>query len=87
MIPFRKFLTLFLNVIYAGVVLYCVIQIYNIINIILVGNVEEAQTVALGVEPLLFGIFYMGVDMLFVTMKNTMVKIFRDANKKVSTRH
>ncbi len=87
MIPFRKFWTLFLNVIYAGVVLYCVIQIYNIINIILVGNVEEAQTVALGVEPLLFGIFYMGVDMLFVTMKNTMVKIFRDANKKVSTGH
>lgn len=84
MIPFRKFWTLFLNIIYAGVVLCCVIQIYNVINIILVGNAAEAETVAVGVEPLLFGIFYMGVDMLFVTIKNTMLKIFRDANAKVS---
>ena len=28
MIPFRKFWTIFLNVIYAGVLLYCVIQLY-----------------------------------------------------------
>ena len=26
--------------------------------------------------------FYMGVDMLFVTIKNTMVKVFREANEK-----
>lgn len=84
MIPFRKFWTIFLNVIYAGVLLYCVIQIYAVINTILVGDVNEAETVALGVEPLLFGIFYMAVDMLFVTIKNTLVKIFREANAKVN---
>ncbi|MDE7212627.1 MAG: hypothetical protein K2O03_14445 [Lachnospiraceae bacterium] len=84
MIPFRRFWTIFLNVIYAGVLLYCVIQIYAIINTILVGDVNEAETVALGVEPLLFGIFYMAMDMLFVTIKNTLVKIFREANEKVN---
>ncbi|MDE7300104.1 MAG: hypothetical protein K2N94_15010 [Lachnospiraceae bacterium] len=82
MIPFRKFWTIFLNVIYAGVLLYCVIQLYGVINTILVGDVNEAQNVALGVGPFLFGIFYMGFDMLFVTIKNTMVKIIRDANAK-----
>lgn len=84
MIPFRRFWTIFLNVIYAGVLLYCVIQIYAIINTILVGDVNEAETVALGVEPLLFGIFYMAMDMLFVTIKNTLMKIFREANEKVN---
>lgn len=84
MISARRFWTLFLNIIYAGVVLFCVIQIYNVINILLVGDVTEAETVALGVEPLLFGIFYMGVDMLFITIKNTFLKIFREANAKVS---
>lgn len=83
MVPFRKFWAMFLNVIYAGVLLYCVIQIYTVINTIAVGDVNEAETVALGVEPLLFGIFYMGMDMLFVTIKNTMVKVFREANTKV----
>ncbi len=83
MVPFRKFWTIFLNVIYAGVLLYCVIQLYAMINTVLVGDVSQAQTVALGVEPLLFGIFYMGMDMLFVTVKNTMVKIVCEANAKV----
>lgn len=84
MIPFRRFWTIFLNVIYAGVLLYCVIQVYAVINTLLVGNVNEAETVALGVEPLLFGIFYMAVDMLFITVKNTMVKIVREADAKVN---
>ncbi|MDE7326981.1 MAG: hypothetical protein K2N63_12045 [Lachnospiraceae bacterium] len=83
MIPFRKFWTIFLNVIYAGVLLYCVIQIYVVINTLLVGDVSGAETVAVGVEPLLFGIFYMGTDMLFVTIKNMMVKIIKDADAKV----
>lgn len=84
MVPFRKFWTLFVNVLYAGVILFCVMQAYNVINTILVGDVSTAESVAVGVEPLLFGLLYMGFDMLFITIKNTMVKIFRDAEKKVS---
>ncbi|MBD5128760.1 MAG: hypothetical protein HDT43_02370 [Ruminococcaceae bacterium] len=84
MVPFRKFWTLFVNIIYAGVLLFCVMQAYNVINTVLVGDVSTAESVAVGVEPLLFGLLYMGFDMLFITIKNTFVKIFRDAEKKVS---
>lgn len=84
MVPFRKFWTIFLNVVYAGVLLYCIIWAYNVINTVLVGSVETAQTVAVPVEPILFGLMYMGFDMLFITVKNTIVKVIRDANAKVS---
>lgn len=83
MIPSRKFWTIFLNVIYAGVVLFGVIQAYRLINIFLAGGASDG-TVAVPVEPILFGLLYMGVDMLLITLRNTMVKIFRDANEKVS---
>ncbi len=84
MIPFRKFWSLFINVVYAGVLLFCIVQAYNVINTLLVGDIETAQTVAVPVEPLLFGLLYMGFDMLFITVKNTMIRIFRDANAKIS---
>ncbi len=80
----RKWWSFFLNIIYAGVVLFCVVQTYNVINTLIAGDVSTAKNVPLGVEPILFGVFFMGFDMLFVTLKNTMIKIFRDAEKKVS---
>lgn len=83
MVPYRKFWTIFLNVIYAGVLLTCVVQAYSIINIILAGGASD-QSVAVPVEPILFGLFYMGFDMLFITVKNTMIKVFRDAKTKAS---
>ena len=45
-----------------------------------VGHTEEESM--LGVEPILFGLFYLGFDMLLVFMRNTIKKIFRDAEKK-----
>lgn len=84
MVPFRKFWSIFLNVLYAGVLLYCIIWAYNVINTFLVGSAETAQRVAVPVEPILFGLLYMGFDMLFITVKNTILKVFRDANAKVS---
>lgn len=80
----RKWWSFFLNIIYAGVVLFCVVQTYNVINTLIAGDVSTAKEVPLGVEPLGFGLFFMGFDMLFVTIKNTIIKIFRDAEKKVS---
>lgn len=84
MVTARKFWSLFLNVIYAGVLLYCIVWAYNVINTLLVGDVETAQTVAVPVEPILFGLMYMGFDMLFITMKNTVLKVIRDAEAKVA---
>ncbi|MCM1298962.1 MAG: hypothetical protein NC203_03465 [Firmicutes bacterium] len=86
MIPCNKFWTIFLNVIYAAVLLFFVVQTYNVINIIFTGSTaDNAETVAVGVEPFLFGLLFMGYDMLFITIKNTVIKVFKDAEKKVSS--
>lgn len=83
MVTARKFYSFFLNILYAGVILFCVIQTYVAINTLITGD-AQSESVPLGVEPLLFGLFYMGFDMLFITIKNTLIKVFRDAEKKVS---
>lgn len=84
MVTVREFWSIFINVIYAGVVLYCVFQTYYVINTLfgVDANVSEAETM-LGVEPIMFGLFYMGFDMLLITVKNTFIKIFRDAGVKI----
>lgn len=79
MFPQRKFWTIFLNILYAGLILYCIVQTYAVINTLLVGDVASAETVAVGVEPILFGLLYTGFDLLFITMKNMAIKIYRDA--------
>ncbi len=84
MVPFRKFWTIFLNIIYAALLVFCIMKTYGAVNTVLVGDVYAAETVALGVEPLLFGLLYMGFDMLFITIKNTLIKVFHDANAKAS---
>lgn len=84
MFPQRKFWTFFANIIYAGLILFCVVQSYTVINTLMVGDVAAADTVAVGVEPILFGTLYTGFDLLFITMKNTAIKIFRDANDKIA---
>ena len=85
MVTVRQFWSIFINVIYAGVVLYCVFQTYYVINILfgVDATATEAETM-LGVEPIMFGLFYMGFDMLLVAIKNTFIKIFRDAGTKFS---
>lgn len=84
MVTVREFWSIFINVIYAGVVLYCVFQTYYVINTLfgVDATVTEAETM-LGVEPIMFGLFYMGFDMLLITVKNTFIKIFRDAGVKI----
>lgn len=82
MVTMRKHWSIFLNVLYSGVVLFFVYKTYNVINQGITGGDKDASI--LGVEPILFGLFYMGFDMLFIAMKNMLVKIIRDAEKKVS---
>lgn len=81
----KKFWSVFVNVVYAAVILFFVVQTYTVLNMIFTGSTaENAETVAIGVEPLLFGLLFMGYDMLFIAIKNTVIKVFKDANKKVS---
>ena len=66
----KKYWTFIANIFYSFIVLYCVIWVYEVIKI--------------GVEPILFGIFYMLIDILFISMKNLMKTIINDAKDKVN---
>ena len=82
MFPKKRYLNFFLNIIYAFGILLSVIWLYNVINVVINTIAGTELVVYLGVEPLLFGIFYMAVDLLFIFMKNTVKKIFDDAKNK-----
>ena len=82
MIPPKKFVSLPLNVLYAFVLVFCVAQTYNTANTVIVALTHTEEAVPLAVEPLLFGLFTMGWDMLFIGMKRLLKRIFADAKKK-----
>ena len=85
MFPKKKIWTLFLNIIYAFVVLACVVWTYQTVNTVIVSITDAKDgTVPLGVEPIMFGLFYLGFDMLFIAMKNTFLRIVHDAERRVS---
>lgn len=86
MVTTRKFTSLFLNIPYAFLLLYCVVYLYNVINVVICNIKGIENTVALPVEPVLFGIFYMLFDWLFIAVKHLMRKILNDA-KASAGRH
>lgn len=84
MVTTRKFWSIFINVAYAGLLMFCVYQSYYGINTAIAGDVNEAEKVAVAVEPILFGLLYTGFDMFFIMIKNTFIKIIHDAEKKAA---
>ena len=82
MFPKRKFITLPLNVLYAFLILLCVVTTYNLVNMVLVSITGAQDTVPLGVGPIFFGIFCMAWDMLFLNMKRVAKRVLADARKK-----
>lgn len=84
MFPQKKYWTFFANILYSGLVLFIVFWIYNSINIMLNSMNGTTGEVPLGVEPLLFGIFYLIVDMLFIGAKNLMRSIISDAKQNTN---
>ena len=81
MFPQKKYWTFVANIIYALLVLSIVVWIYNIINILMNLATGADGQIFLGVEPVMFGVFYVAVDMLFIGMKNLTIKIINDAKK------
>ena len=70
MFPQKKYWTFIANILYAFLVLTCVIWMYEGLRI--------------GVEPVLFGLFYLLIDLWFIGMKNLMKIIINDAINKVN---
>ncbi len=82
MFPKKKYWTFFANIFYAFIILVGVIWFYNILNVVLNNINGTTEELYVAVEPLLFGLSYMAIDMVFITMKNTMIKIVSDAKQK-----
>jgi hypothetical protein len=86
MFPKKKFWTFFANMAYALVIMFIVAWIYNFTNILLNIISGTTDTVFIGVEPVLFGILYVAVDMLFIGMKRLIIRIVSDAKEKVESK-
>ncbi len=84
MIPRRGVAGFFLNILYAFVVLGLVDMLYNLVNIAILSLTHETGTVPLGVEPVLFGLFCMGVDTGLIALKRLLIRVVADAKAKAS---
>lgn len=85
MVPRRGMAGFVLNILYSFVIVLCVYMLYNVINYIIVGITGAADSVPIGVEPILFGIFCMGFDMLWIGCKRLLGAVIRDAKRAADT--
>ena len=84
MIPRRGVAGFFLNIVYAFVVLALVVLVYNVINRLILSVTHETDTIPLGVGPILFGLFYMGIDTGLIALKHLLGRIVADAKEQAS---
>ena len=82
MFPKKGYITLPLNIIYGYVVLIIVFAVYSAINTIAANVTGNWDMVALGVEPVIFGIFCLGVDLLLLQVKHLVLRLIGGAAKK-----
>ncbi len=78
MFPKRRYITFVLNILYAFVLLLCVDFVYHLLNLALLAVGSSAT---LGVGPILFGVLYTGFDLLFIQMKQLLLRIVSDAKR------
>ena len=83
MFPKKGMVSFFLNLVYALVLVFFVYLLYSGINLVLVKIIGNADTVPLGVEPVLYGVFTMGFDVLLLGCKNLFGQIMADARRKL----
>ena len=84
MIPRRGVAGFFLNILYAFLVLGLVDMVYTAVNIAILSLAHQTDTVPLGVEPILFGLLYMGIDAGFIALKHLLGSIVSDARRKAA---
>ena len=83
MFPKKRYSSFIFNILYGFLMMFLVITIYSAINYVYIAITGNDSRVFLGVEPILFGVFCMGTDLLLVFMKNTFFKIINDARRRV----
>lgn len=83
MVTKKGFISLPLNVIYAFVLLACIVGTYNAVNAVWLAASGQQDTIPVGVGPILFGLFATVWDLIFLGMKRTLKRIIADADKQV----
>lgn len=86
MFPQKGFVTLPLNVLYAFLLMACVVLTYQVINWLIIMLFAVKDTLPLGVEPILFGVFTVAWDSLFLKMKQVFSDIVKDAKRQARSR-
>lgn len=86
MFPKKGLGAFFGNILYAFLLLFCVYSLYQLLNTAIVSFTGQTDSVPVGVEPILFGLFYMGFDLLFLGVKHLARRIVADAKISVKER-
>ena len=79
MFPKKGFATLPLNIVYGYVILGLVVAVYTAINAAAAQITGDPEKIVLGVEPVLFGVFCLGVDLLLLQLKHLLVRARKPA--------
>lgn len=82
MFPQKRYAAFPLNILYAMLLLLCVDVWYSVLNLSLLALGRPA---VLGVEPILFGVFYTAFDLLFISMKRLAARIVSDARRSADS--
>ena len=80
----KGFASLPKNIVYGYVILACVIGTYSGINGIAAAATGNRESVALGVEPILFGLFATGWDFLFLGIRSVVKRAIAEASDRGS---
>ncbi len=86
LIPPKGVISFALNLVYGFVIAFCVYYLYDTVNQTWNVLAGTENVIYVGVEPLLFGLFCMGFDMLFIGIKRLLGNIIRDARQSASSR-
>ena len=79
--PRKGFISLPVHILYAALLVFCVVKTYESINLGL--TALGAADTLLGVGPILFGLFTAGWDLLFIALKKMLLRIVQDARRQV----
>lgn len=85
LMPMKKFWTLFVNLVYAVVLMFVVAYVYEVFNAwLILAFGFEPNSVPLGIEPISFGLIYLACDLAVIGLKDLIVfwvrKIGRSKN-------
>ncbi len=89
MLPTKKLWALFVDVVYGFAITILVVYTYEGINALIIQlnpSKYASDSVPLGVEPLLYGLFYLAYDMIFIWAKNLIVYLFKKNKAEQLTR-